>query len=238
MEKVSSRLTVITDEISSNLDLALERCKEVGISAVDLRIVWGKNIVELNEEEILQVQNSLKSMDMSAYVITGPLFKCYFPDSWLASKRSSSFSRNFDKNYDTLNRQLYLADKMGAKYIRGFGFLKDGKKAKFVWNNLINYYHEAATVAREKGKTILVENEHVTYLDSFENTLKFFEELSEPNVKCLLDPGNFFNYGQLLKPEDYVPILRFVEHVHVKDSKRRIPGISALFGVVGEGKNG
>lgn len=238
MDENSSRLTVITDEISPNLDYSLEICKEYGISSVDLRMVWGKNIVELSEEDIYRVQSSLKSKEMSAWVITGPLFKCYFPESWLASKRSSSFSRNFDKNYEKLNQQIYLADKLGTKYIRGFGFFKDGKKSKSVWTKLINYYHEAASVAKERNKIILVENEHVTYLDSFENMLKFFEELAEPNVKCLLDPGNFLNYGQLLKPEDYVPILRYVEHIHVKDAKRRIPGIVALFGVVGEGKIG
>ncbi len=236
MEGNSSRLTVITDEISQDLDFALEKCKEMGIFSVDLRAVWGKNIVELDEDDIRRVQSSLKSKEMHAYVITGPLFKCYLPDSWRASKRSSSFSKNFDKNFETLNQQLYLADRLGCKYIRGFGFFKDGRKSANVWNMILNHYHEAASIAKTKGKTILVENEHITYLDSFESTLKFFEELAEPNVKCLLDPGNFFNYGQVLTPEDYVPILRYVEHVHVKDAKRRIPGIGALFKVVGEGK--
>jgi sugar phosphate isomerase/epimerase len=235
MDGNHSRLTVITDEISKDLNFALDTCKEIGISSVDLRGIWGKNIVELNEEDIGRVQTALKAKDMHAYVITGPLFKCYLPDSRKASKRSSSFSKNFDKNFDTLNQQLYLAEKLGCNYIRGFGFIKDGRKHAEIWNQLINYYHEAASIAKDKGKTILVENEHITYLDSFENTLKFFEELAEPNVKCLLDPGNFYNIGQLLSPEDYVPILRYMEHMHVKDAKYRIPRIGAIFRAVGDG---
>jgi predicted xylose isomerase-like sugar epimerase len=49
-------IAAITDEFSLDLELALAAMHEIGMSAAELRVVWGKNIVDLNDDEVHRVQ--------------------------------------------------------------------------------------------------------------------------------------------------------------------------------------
>src|SRR5882762_7573662 len=55
------KLSVITDEISQDLGHALEiATKEFGMGFVELRSLWNKNIINLDQKEIAEAQGLLQ----------------------------------------------------------------------------------------------------------------------------------------------------------------------------------
>ncbi len=49
-------IAAITDEFSPDLETALHAMREIGMSAAELRVIWGKNIMDLSDEELERVQ--------------------------------------------------------------------------------------------------------------------------------------------------------------------------------------
>ena len=55
------RLGVITDEIDGDLERALAVASELGLREVELNSLWGRNIVELSEDEIEKAESLLRA---------------------------------------------------------------------------------------------------------------------------------------------------------------------------------
>src|SRR5215472_11405251 len=74
------QLSVITDEIAQDLGHALEvAAEDFGVGMVELREIWKKNIVNLDEKEVAEAQRLLKKFDLQVTDIASPLFKVDWP---------------------------------------------------------------------------------------------------------------------------------------------------------------
>src|SRR5262245_53430083 len=74
------KLSVITDEISQDLGHALEvASKEFGLGYVELRSLWDKNIINLDEKEIRETRRLVEKFSLQVTDIASPLFKTDFP---------------------------------------------------------------------------------------------------------------------------------------------------------------
>src|ERR1700682_210288 len=70
------RLSVITDELTQDFGRALEiASKEFGLGFVELRSLWNKNIIALDEKEIAEVKRLLEHYRLQVTDIASPLFK-------------------------------------------------------------------------------------------------------------------------------------------------------------------
>ena len=54
-------IAAITDEFSPNLEPALDVMEEIGMTTVELRVVNGKNILDLTDDELTQIAGRLAS---------------------------------------------------------------------------------------------------------------------------------------------------------------------------------
>ena len=73
-------LSVFTDEITHDFGRAVEvASKELGLGYVELRILWGKNIMALGAEEIAEARRLLEQRRLRVTSIAGPLFKVDWP---------------------------------------------------------------------------------------------------------------------------------------------------------------
>src|SRR5690348_485683 len=76
----SFNLSVIADEISQDFGHALEvASKEFGLSYVELRELWGKNLMKLDEKEIEEAKALLRRFGLGVSSIASPVFKVDWP---------------------------------------------------------------------------------------------------------------------------------------------------------------
>src|ERR1700756_571103 len=76
------KLSVITDEITQDFGHALEvAAKEFRLGYVEIRALWNKNIVNLDEKELAEVRRLLDKYSLKVTDIASPLFKVQWPGS-------------------------------------------------------------------------------------------------------------------------------------------------------------
>jgi len=70
------RLSVITDEISQDVDHALEVCEDLGIRTVELRAIGGANVVSHDQSSLQRVKATLEDRGFDICAISSPFLKC------------------------------------------------------------------------------------------------------------------------------------------------------------------
>ena len=100
------RVAVINDEISQDFGHALEvASKEFGLGYVEIRGLWKKNVINLDEKETAEARLLLQKFGLLVTDIASPLFKTDWPGAPLSkeSPRRDQFNADFDfKQQDVL----------------------------------------------------------------------------------------------------------------------------------------
>ncbi len=74
------KLSVITDEITQDFGRALEvAAKEFGLGYVELRELWGKNLMKLDAKEVGEARRLLEQHRLRVSSIASPIFKVDWP---------------------------------------------------------------------------------------------------------------------------------------------------------------
>src|SRR6201998_4606939 len=120
-------LAVISDEISQDFAHALEvASKEFGLGYVELRGLWNKNIVALDEKEVAEARRLLAQHELKVTDIASPLFKVDWPGAPKSqySPKGSSYGANysFAQQDEVLERAVAMANAFGTKKVRMFDF--------------------------------------------------------------------------------------------------------------------
>ena len=72
-------ISAITDEFSPDFDTALEAMSAVGMTGAELRLISGKNIVELSDDEVGDLRARVEQRGMRVLSIASPVLKCVLP---------------------------------------------------------------------------------------------------------------------------------------------------------------
>src|ERR1700689_2469083 len=119
-------IAAITDEFSPDLEIALEAMQEIGMSGAELRVVSGKNIMDLSDEELDRVAELVAARGFKVISIASPLFKCLLPDSPAIDSRFQhdvfAAKHTFEDQPRLAERAFFIAKKFGARIIRVFSF--------------------------------------------------------------------------------------------------------------------
>src|ERR1051325_11913952 len=75
------RIAAITDEFSPDLETAVTSMTELGMTGAELRMVFGKNIVDLTDEELDRAIAIVRGAGLEILSIASPLLKCVLPDA-------------------------------------------------------------------------------------------------------------------------------------------------------------
>ncbi|HET9319901.1 MAG TPA: sugar phosphate isomerase/epimerase, partial [Bryobacteraceae bacterium] len=65
-------IAAITDEFSPDLAAAVRSMSEIGMTAAELRMVFGKNIIDLTDEELDRAKQNVSQQGMSIISIASP----------------------------------------------------------------------------------------------------------------------------------------------------------------------
>src|SRR5260370_33649973 len=120
------RVSVINDEISQDFGHACEvASREFGMGWIELRGMWKKNIVNLDEKEVAEARRILDKYQLKVTDIASPLFKVDWPG---APKSKYSETKSFGADFklsqqdDVLERAIDLAKAFQTDRVRCFYF--------------------------------------------------------------------------------------------------------------------
>ena len=115
------KLSVISDEISQDLGHALEMVsREFGLGYVELRTLWNKNIIQLDQKEMAEAARLLRKYELHVTDIASPLFKTDWPGAPKSkySPREPQFGADytFAEQGEVLERAMAAAKALGDQY--------------------------------------------------------------------------------------------------------------------------
>jgi L-ribulose-5-phosphate 3-epimerase len=226
------KLSVITDEITQDFGHALEvAAQEFRLGHVELRELWGKNLMKLDAKEVGEARRLLERYRLRVSSIASPVFKVDWPD---APKSKFSPTRDqfgadftFKQQEELLDRALELARAFNTDRVRIFDFwrLDDQKPYRAAIDQKLI---EAAAKASKRGVTLLLENEHDCNTGTGAEAARTLSAVRSANLMLNWDPGNAAARGETPFPDGYAQLPKNrVGYMHCKDIVRKPDGKTA-----------
>ena len=119
-------LAAITDEFSPDLETALAAMAAIGMTGAELRVVWGKNIMDLDDGEVRRAVDLIHARGMRVLAIGSPLLNRVLPGAPDADTRFQQDIFNsrhtFADQPRLAERALRLCELTGARIVRVFSY--------------------------------------------------------------------------------------------------------------------
>jgi sugar phosphate isomerase/epimerase len=223
------KLSIITDEISQDLGHALEiASKEFAMGFVELRTLWNKNIINLDQKETAEAQGLLRKYSVQVTDIASPLFKTDWPGAPKSnySPATPQFGADYpyEKQPEVLERAVAIGKALGANRIRCFDFwrLDDPAPYRSAMNDVLR---KSAEDANKKGIILLLENEFACNTATGAEAARTLAAVQSPNFLLNWDPGNAAYRGEIAFPDGFQKLPKErIGHVHCKDAVRNADG--------------
>jgi L-ribulose-5-phosphate 3-epimerase len=215
------RTAAITDEFAPDLETALAGMSEVGMTGAEMRLVSGRNMIDLADDEIDRVRATVEKRGMAVVSLASPLLKCVLPDSPALDTRIEhdvfGSPYTFDDQPRLTRRAFEIAERLGTRIIRVFSYWRTVEPERCL-PAAAAALHELGETAAKRGITIALENEQACNAGTAAEAARLFSLVQHPAVKILWDPANASILGETPYPDGYkqLPADRIV-HVHAKD---------------------
>jgi L-ribulose-5-phosphate 3-epimerase len=215
------RVSVINDEISQDFGHVCEvAAKEFGMGWIELRSMWKKNIVSLDEKEIAEARRILEKSQLKVTDIASPLFKVDWPG---APKSKFSEDKSFNAAFDwkqqdeVLERAIEMAKAFNTERVRCFDFWRLEEQTPFR-TPMNDKLREAAEKCAKNNLLLVLENEPACNTATGAESAKVLTAVQHPAFTLNWDPGNAAASGEIPYPDGYklLPKER-IGHCHCKD---------------------
>ena len=216
------RLAVINDEITQDFEKACQIVSgDFGLSWIELRSMWNKNVTELNAKEIEDARKILEKHKLQVTDIASPLFKTDWPGAPRSSQSETrdQFHADFDASAQDklLERCISLCKSFNTDRIRCFDYwrLDDQKPYRAAINAKLQ---QAAERCAKDNIVLLLENEMSCNTATGEESAAVLKAIPNKNFMLNWDPGNAAAIGSTPYPTGYdlLPKER-IGHCHCKD---------------------
>jgi sugar phosphate isomerase/epimerase len=231
------RTGAITDEFSNDLAVAAPAMQELGMKGAELRVVGGKNIMDLDNAEIDAAMDILKRNKLEVISIASPLLKCTLPDAPEVDSRFQQDSFNakhsFEDQAKLAERAFEIAKRTGAKIVRVFSYWRV-VKPEAVFERVVDALQELSDKAGKHGLIIGLENEHACNIATAQETARALAAIDHENLQVVWDPANAYVSGEKPFPSGYLLLeAKRIAHVHAKDCT--LEGHKPIWRPLGEG---
>jgi L-ribulose-5-phosphate 3-epimerase len=220
-----NRLGVLTDEVSPDLKEALDWAATMGLKHVEIRMVDGRNIMALSDEEVEWVRTEAEERGLFVSGIASPVFKCSLdPDREVASGDTfGQAEENVEAHFAKLVRAIEITKRLGTDKIRIFSFWRE-KAPSLYREEIVQKLREAADLAEREGVLLLLENEPSCNGGYAVEVARYVRDVNSPHLRVLWDPGNEAYGGRTAFPQGYQDVRDVLGHVHLKDALIREDG--------------
>ena len=216
-----ARLAAITDEFAADLETALTAMQQLGFAEAELRLIGGKNIVELTDAEITAAREAVERRGMRIVSIASPLLKYVLAGGPEIDPRFHQdvfgASYTFADHGRLTQRAMDAAQALGARIIRVFSFWRTSEPRR-CFPAIVDALRPLCDAAAARGLQIGLENEFACNVGTAEEAAALLEMLPHPALGLIWDPANMAVLGGRPFPDGYsrLPVARLL-HVHVKD---------------------
>ncbi len=203
-------LSAFGDEISDDLQEQVQSLRELGIAYLELRGVWGKNVLHLDDDEVGRVKQICADHGIGISCIGSPVGK-------------SPIKAPIEQEMANLARIFEIGAALGTRRVRFFSFYPPDTQGNAHYNEHV----EEATarlarlteMAEREDFVLLLENEKGIVGDTLERCHALVSAIDSPHLRFLWDPANFVQVGVAQPTEQGWPLLgAFVDYVHIKDA--------------------
>jgi sugar phosphate isomerase/epimerase len=203
-------LSAFGDEIADDLHEQLQVMRELHIGFLDLRSVWGKNVLHLDDDQISEVGRICAEHGIAVSCIGSPVGK-------------SPIANPIETEMSNLAHLFRVAEALGTRRVRIFSFFPPARHNNL---NYDNYLQEAISrlaqltkMAQREGFQLVLENERDIVGDTVERCHAILSAIDNPHLRFLWDPGNFILVGEAEPTERGWPLLgQYTAYVHIKDA--------------------
>jgi sugar phosphate isomerase/epimerase len=198
-------LTGFADEISPDLEEQLDVLQSENIRYLELRGVWGKNVLELNEQEALRVKSRLTERGFGVSSIGSPIGKINITD-------------DFGPHFEAAAHAVRLAKVFEAPFVRVFSFYTPQSEHARFRDEVMSRMKRIADLAESEGVVLVHENESHIYGDTGERCLDILRTVDSPNLRAAFDPANFVQCRVRPMSEAYPLVEDDIAYIHIKDA--------------------
>jgi len=196
-------LSGFADEIGPDLGLQIETLRSEGLRHLELRGIWGKNVLDLSADDRKEAKARLSGAGIGVSAIGSPIGKVAVDGPW-------------KEHLDRFRIALDAAEFFEAPYIRLFSFYPpEGGAIADHRDEVIRRLNELVRLAEGRPVQLLHENEKKIYGEGTEGCLDIAENV--PGMGLIFDPANFVQAD--VRPADAWPVLRdHAVYFHIKDA--------------------
>jgi sugar phosphate isomerase/epimerase len=199
--------SIISDEVSQDLGIAIEAATRHGFAGLEIRSVDGCPPHLLDDAAVLRIRRRLQAAGLAVSAFCPPALKSPIPLD--GSSRAAAAA--------VVRQALRHAALLGTRAVRMFSFYRDGQ---------VPEPERAAETARAvlervdvpDGVRLVLETGTRTNTPTLALAARFLDVLGDERVGILWDPGNTVFSGFAQYPfADFEETAGRIEHVHVKD---------------------
>lgn len=214
-------IAAITDEYDPGFDRALDPMTAAGMTGAELRVVFGRNIMDLSDDEVKRAVDQLGERGIRVISLATPLLKCVLPGAPDVDTRFQQDIFNsrhtFDDQPRLADRAIALAELTGARIIRVFSYWRTVEPEK-CFDGVLKALEKLSDQFGSAGLICGLENEHACNIATAAESARVLAALPHPALKLVWDPANGLCSGEDPYPGGYslLPKDR-IAHVHIKD---------------------
>jgi sugar phosphate isomerase/epimerase len=196
------KIAVISDEISPDFDHACHVvAQEFGLSWIELRSMWGKNLMDLASDQVAEVQKILAKYGLQVTDIASPLFKTDWPGaprSQYSSKGDmhAAAEATFKQQDEILEKSIALAKTFKTDKVRCFDFWRIDDVTPYR-AAIDEKLRSAAETAGKQGILLVLENEFECNTATGREAARTLNAVRSPHLALNWDPGNAVMRGEL-----------------------------------------
>lgn len=210
MSEAQFTISAFGDEIAVKLHDQLSVLSDLKIGYLELRTVWGKNVLDLDDEEAKKVAELCAGAGVAVSAIGSPLGKSPIDDPMTDERRK-------------LDRIMRTAEIVGTRRLRVFSYYPPDTSSNARYDDYVEVAAERlanlADHAAPYGYQLLLENEKEIVGDTIDRCAAILRLSQRPNITFVWDPANFVQVGESRVTERGLPVLGSqIGYVHIKDA--------------------
>ena len=204
------KLSVITDEVSQDLETVARFADRFKLDGLEIRSVWRRNPQNLLDKKD-DIKRILRKYDLDVSAIASPFFKADIDSN-----------DEYEEHLDILRNCIQLAQTLDTNIIRGFTFWRKDNLDEYT-EKIIENFQKPLQIIESEGVILGIENEPSTFVGNGQELAYFLDRLGSKRVKGVWDPGNdmWDQSCETPYPDGYSYVSDKIVHVHIKDGVRQ-----------------